>query len=848
MDLKWLNTPALESDGVSWGVPWKKGELLKIEDIQLQNEQQSNLPLQSWPTAYWPDGSIKWSGHAAIYDGQSKKFILSKGDRQNQAQDGIDIKESDQSITINNGVIQFMINKQGENIIEKISKGKKVIAKDGKLVGNLESRIEKDGEKQRTITRLESKVDQVIIEQSGPIRVVVKIVGNHQTTTKKQEIFPFTVRLYIYQQSTEVKMVHTFFYDGDPSKQFVKGIGFQFSTHLTSKPWNRHFRFAGEKGMYSEPATLIKTWRHRDAYGLYEKQLNGEAVDIENINERDFNKVAASNALFNQFVLYQDSAHTYQYKKRTKDSFSYLTGIHGTRAKGLAYVGDEHGGIALGIKNFWEKYPTAFEVTGLAEDETNIYAWFWAPESEAMDLRHYTDTTHVAAYEGFDEMRATPFGIANTSEAFIQIYLDNPTNEQLYERASTWEATRLLVCEPQYYYDTKATGTWSLPESDHPLKNKIEENLDRIIDFYKNEINQRNWYGYWNYGDFMHTYDTIRHQWLYDLGGYAWQNTELIPNLWLWYSFLRTGRDDIFTLAEAMTRHTSEVDTYHFGEYEGLGSRHNVSHWGCGCKEVRVSMAGLHKYYYFLTTDERMRDRLESVKDAEKALGKLDPLRTIYPNSEFETHARLGPDWSALCSNWLNEWERTGNEAYKHKILKGMETIKKLPLKLLSGPAFGYNPEKNELYHFADGTGSFHMVIAFGALQTWIEMGELFEDEEWKELVKQIGAFYLLDDETIREKTNGKVKQNNFHWPIIGSGVVSFAAEKDEELARKNWKILLSNVQDGFPYPFHAKKIAAWTDLQEVANISTNSASQWSLNAITALEFIGEYLTEDLFQ
>ena len=80
MDLKWLNTPALESDGVSWGVPWKKGELLKIEDIQLQNEQQSNLPLQSWPTAYWPDGSIKWSGHAAIYDGKSSEFTLSKGD------------------------------------------------------------------------------------------------------------------------------------------------------------------------------------------------------------------------------------------------------------------------------------------------------------------------------------------------------------------------------------------------------------------------------------------------------------------------------------------------------------------------------------------------------------------------------------------------------------------------------------------------------------------------------------------------------------------------------------------------------------------------------------------------
>ena len=67
--------------------------------------------------------------------------------------------------------------------------------------------------------------------------------------------------------------------------------------------------------------------------------------------------------------------------------------------------------------------------------------------------------------------------------------------------------------------------------------------------------------GFWDYGDVMHSYDNERHVWRYDLGGMAWDNTELGTDMWLWYSFLRTGRADVFRMAEAMTRHTSEVDT-----------------------------------------------------------------------------------------------------------------------------------------------------------------------------------------------------------------------------------------------------------------------------------------------
>jgi hypothetical protein len=66
-----------------------------------------------------------------------------------------------------------------------------------------------------------------------------------------------------------------------------------------------------------------------------------------------------------------------------------------------------------------------------------------------------------------------------------------------------------------------------------------------------------------------------------------------------WYMYLYSQDPTIFRMAEAMSRHTGEVDSYHFGPLAGLGSRHNVRHWGCGAKEARISMAPYRRYYYY---------------------------------------------------------------------------------------------------------------------------------------------------------------------------------------------------------------------------------------------------------
>lgn len=231
------------------------------------------------------------------------------------------------------------------------------------------------------------------------------------------------------------------------------------------------------------------------------------------------------------------------------------------------------------------------------------------------------------------------------------------------------------------------------------------------------------------------------------MGGYAWQNTELVPTLWLWYAFLRSGREDIFTIAEAMTRHCSEVDIYHFGPYHGLGSRHNVRHWGCSCKEARIAMAGHHRFYYYLTGDWRTGEIMEEVRDGDKSLNNLDPLRFFYDKEKmlYPTHARSGPDWSSFCSNWMTHWERFQDDTSRTKIMTGINDLKKAPYRLVSGSDFEYDPPSGHLRYIGESSsGGSHMVVCFGAPQVWLELSLLLEDEEWNRMLAEFGQFYYM--------------------------------------------------------------------------------------------------------
>ncbi|MEJ6952268.1 exo-rhamnogalacturonan lyase family protein [Natronospora cellulosivora (SeqCode)] len=841
------------SRGLSWGVPWEKGSMENPENLKLATKDGSLIAVQNWPTAYWPDGSIKWTAHAAVLDNIKKDefYFLSEDKEDEKTIDSgkISIKEDEDCIRVDTGKIVCTLNKKGSSFIKSIEKNNTEICSGSRMTCILEERSIDAEEKVYKEKAFLSQITKVIVEQRGPLRALIKLEGKHESVHGDRNWLPFVLRLYFFNNQESIRIVHSFIFDGNAEKDFIKGLGMEFFLPLKGEDYNRHIRFAGDTGVFAEAVRLLPpAFMNTDA-NLYSDQFEGKKIEIKDEDEKELVDDMAS---WGNFKLIQDSSDHYLIRKKTKEGCAWIDAAHGSRAQGLFYAGGEQGGLALALKDFWQKYPATLELNDLNTGLGKMKIWFYSPEVESMDLRHYDTVPHMeSSYEGFNELGSTPYGIANTQEISLWCFNETPNKEHLLACAKEKQLHPVLICEPEYYYDTGVFAKWSLIDAKSTSSKTsalLEEQLDMILEFYKKEVEQRRWYGFWNYGDFMHSYDNYRHSWRYDVGGYAWQNTELVPNIWLWYSFLRTGRKDIFDMAAAMSRHTSEVDLYHIGEHKGLGSRHNVLHWGCACKEARIGMAGLHRFYYYLTADERIGDIMDEVKDADYSVGNLDPMRAIFEKGEHPTHARSGPDWAAFVSNWMTQWERYQDRNYKEKIFKGINSLKEMPYRLCSGPTFEYDPETSKLYHMGDENYSYHMLSAFGAPTVWMELNDLIDNDEWEEMLVELGEFYGLDEEEKVTKTAGELKGKGWGSHFYAIPMLAFAAKKleDAKLAKMTWEVLLNyysgkllEISDQYIEVDSKESIK---ELKEIPWVSTNTMSLWSLYTIICLELIPEYL------
>lgn len=852
VNVRWLKDAPTVPAGVTWGMPWKEGQLQRDEPLALHMQEGGESPImQSWPSAYWPDGSVKWTAHAAVFPaGVSSRYAVEKGEAARTAPaSSLSVSETDEGIHVDTGGFSFHIPKSGSRIIGSIHRGGMLVCSGCELIAIKESVSELTGVRTIREERYQSRIYSAKVEQAGPVRAVVKLTGRHRAVNGTGEWLPFSLRLYAYAGLESIRIVHTFFYDGNPNEDFVKGLGIRFALPMREKLYNRHVRFAGDTGFLSESPKTLHTRRTKGKYmELFKRQLDGETLTGEQMNDDYFMNLLDESACWDGFKLAQLSADHYRMAKRTQPGCSWVKAAEGHRARGVAYVGGPGGGLALAMRHFWQKHPAGMEAHGLTGDEAQLTAWFWSPEAPAMDMRHYDTKTHVeSSYEGAEEMRATPYGVANTSELTIWCRESTPSPAELEAYAAYNESLPQLACDPDYLHSQGAFGIWSLPDRGTPVKARLEERLDGIIAFYQREVEQRRWYGFWDYGDFMHSYDPARHVWNYDLGGCAWQNTELVPNMWLWLMFLRSGREDIFRMAEAMTRHTSEVDVYHFGEYAGLGSRHNVVHWGCGCKEARIGMAGLHRYYYYLTGDERIGDMMDEAKDADYTTVHIDPMRAYFPKDEHKTHIRVGPDWAAFSSNWMTRWERQEDSFYRDKLLTGIACIKQANYGLISGPTYGYDPQTGVLTPMGDDNWGRHLALCMGAPQVWFELSAMLKDEEWNEMMADFGIFYNLSQEEKDQITGGAISAQRFEHPVLTLALVAYGAwyRKDRRTADFAWSTLLGHRFACTDLEKDAAAVTYVNELREFDWMNTNEASQWSLNTIISLALIPDALPEE---
>ena len=833
----------------TWGCMWNKGECKENSKFSCVAEDGTRVPMQVRNTAYWPDGSVKWTAHTADAALLGAGMEVTISEKETKAEQGIIIHEMENGFEISNGIFELVIPKSGEQLITTVTKNGVVVAENARPELILSEPVMVDGNFAEMEKQYFGKIQSAELEEAGPLLTSVKFIGTH-VNNKGEEKLSFIIRMKVFYGSAELKFMHTFLYDGEPEKDYLKGLGVAMDIAMAGELYNRHVKFTTDYGVFHESAVTLVSWRPRVPEGLHQKQMEGEALAPTGKALEDLTQIMQDIPFWDTYDFCQDSdSHFMIRKKLSGEHLCYIDSLHGNRAKGGLSIGSEVSHVMIAMRDFWEKYPSGYTVTGLTKDKATCHIWLWSPTARPMDFRHYADRGYnQVCYEGYDYKGADPYGIACTNE-FNLFFGDAliAKDEELLSFTEDCNTTTLYVAAPEEYHALRAFGYWSLPKNASELQKKLEQDLEKGFLFFEKEVEQRKWYGMFNYGDFMHTYDKDRHVWRYDVGGYAWDNTELVPTLWLWYYFMRTGRADVFRLAEKLTRHTSEIDVYHIGKYKGMGSRHNVIHWGCPCKEARIAMAGHHRFYYFLTGDRRLEDIFDELKDNEITFLNKDPLGDFYEKETMvePSHARTGPDWSSLCSNWLTQWERFGDEAYRDKILVGSEDIKKAPLKLVSGPDFEFNPETLHLRYIGERTtGGTHLQICMGAPSIWMEMADLLEDEEWKDMLAQYGRFYFLPEDEKQSESNGLIGDRQFTIPMFASGIGAYGAArlKDSVLAQRVVKTLLDSQyselkQEGFE-PVLLKHKGNCEQLSEIPWISTNHVAQFCLNAIMVMEFI----------
>ncbi|KAF1979104.1 hypothetical protein BU23DRAFT_148072 [Bimuria novae-zelandiae CBS 107.79] len=768
--VKWLEGTPKITTGTTFGLPWVRGQHL----ANATSFTASSGELQSWVTAYWPDGTIKWTGHAiAGSDAPADEYTITASGpgngtagrlrRQASNSSAIQITESSDEIVVNTGKITASFPKSGSTLLSSIKTSSgKTVGQNGRLILRSQSGVAEEGDASGIdFFSFESKIYNTTVSEDSTARALVTVQGiHHAEAGSHKDWLPFTLRFYLYANSYAIRTIHTIVYDGDSKSDFISGLGIRFDVPLADEElFDRHVRIAGtDGGILHEAVQGITGLRRDPGQEARLAQYDGTKTPDKSTWDTRVTSRLQWVPTFNDYRLTQLSADGFNIAKRTKAGQSWLKIPGGTRAGGLAYLGGATvGGLAVGQRDFWKKYPTSLDISNAATDEGSITLWLYSPSAEPMDLRPYHDglgeDTYAKqldaleiTYEDYEDGYNTPYGIARTNEVYIYAFDSTPAADTLSTLTEYTNEPPVLVAEPGYIQETKALGSyWNVPGSASNSTTDattIESHLDFLVQFYRDQIEQRRWYGFWDHGDIMHGYDTDRHQWKYDIGGYAWDNSELSPDLFFWNQFLRTGRADVYRLAEAQVRHGGEVDSYHLGNFTGLGTRHGVQHWGDSAKQARISTPVYRKTFYYTSGgDERTGDLLHEAFQAEQAWVLVDARRkvrdpsVVYTPDPTALYLNFGTDWAGLAAAQLIEWERRGPrwEEARDKLAETAKTFPKLKFGFVTGEAL-YNSEDGSWAPpptDPNNNGSItvsHLSSVFGVLETLDQLFEHYAD------------------------------------------------------------------------------------------------------------------------
>ncbi len=337
--------------------------------------RQGALPLQAWPLAYWPDGSLKWSGFAAVASAGADAGpfrVAPPGRAEHGGRHGRHSPaKCDGAIDIDirsNCNAAFRAPARSTALIDVNDHGR---SRSGSRRPSWCARLKDHTDPD--VTRRETFREHHQESHRGAVGAGAR-GGKDRRHAQGREGqspngCPSPSDLYFYGGQSAVRMVHTIVFDGDQEKDFIRGLGVVFAVPMREQIHNRHVRFSAEgEGLWSEPLEPLTGARGLATPGapaggrgavpgaggppggeMYSLQLAGKRVP----NKDQFNP-AGQSLLSNWAVwdsLQAGAVYTPMVSRFTSAPIRRAAGCLpalGSARSGLVFTGDVSGGLGVG--------------------------------------------------------------------------------------------------------------------------------------------------------------------------------------------------------------------------------------------------------------------------------------------------------------------------------------------------------------------------------------------------------------------------------------------------------------------------------------------------------------------
>lgn len=633
---------------VTGGYPFPSGAVRDPSLVEVKVAGAS-VPVQARTLGFWPDGSAKWvlltfpidpgqavdecaSPRVSLRNGKFIPVQIQIGSVAAPVVTGLTVQtlpdenkrivDGDLSIQFCKGTQWLSVRKGEKDLIPKVEERHLAYADyllDPTRVFPFEA-VPSGGK----LNPGALSVDKVTVEESGPLRVVVRLEG----LTNNEEPTRIIIRAEIEAGRPMIRLTHTAeFLFKDPRRTFLRGMGLElpvpgFDLADASFGWKTAEVPASGRGL------------------LQASRFSRELI--------------------------KDEART------RRQPLSGESGWVTANGEGVRFFG--------AIRRFAFSAPKAITVD---PKKGNVRFEIWPNSVQPMDVRRYSNYPHLGQGEGVlpqhdwvekEYYPNDPFvGISRTHEVLIG-FLPGDNKVSAETLAADFESPPLLYAGWERYADTGVI----LPSSNREDWPLAWEAWTSFASFWLHHRDLYNWYGFWDFGDFRHHFQSgagwilppsfaeealtgkkssaevmkalvfdaaPTTDWAYDNGRWGWGNTEGLPNLFLQNEYLRNGNRAVYFASEAMARFARDVVVRHDGKWLGMGTRHGVQHWSDGNHEERQTTSTEYRLNYFLSGDGRTRDVVDKLYEK------------YYSKTLVEYEAGHSGRWGGLFFHW----EMTGS-------------------------------------------------------------------------------------------------------------------------------------------------------------------------------------------